>query len=130
MKDLLIALVLAGLAGCLPMGQKLLTLEVEQESRVLLSTTFDSDDTSSTAELWESAGEVPFSTQVDALQPSKLDPLTAEIVGPVQIRILWTDTEESVVTLDGLQLVRSASGSDDWRMPPAEIARAKTAAGL
>ncbi len=60
----------------------------------------------------------------------RADPLTAEIEGTVQIRILWTDTVESAVTLDGLLLVRGAPDSDDWRLPSAEIRRAKAAAGL
>lgn len=112
------------------MGQKLLTLEIRPDVEVLLSTTFDVLDTSTEAEIWESAGEVPFSTEVDGIEPSGSDPLTAEVEGTVQIRILWNDTEESSVTLDGLLLVRSAPDSDDWRLPSAEIRRAKAAAGL
>jgi hypothetical protein len=56
--------------------------------------------------------------------------LRAEREGPVQVRILRTGTVESLVTLHGLSLVRGAPGSDDWRLPPAEIRRAKAAAGL
>jgi hypothetical protein len=124
MRCFLVAFLTACLAGCLPLGHKLLTLEIRQDDEVLLSTTFDVGDTSTEAEIWDSAGEVPFSTKVDAIEPSDADPLTAEVEGSVQIRILWTDSVESAVTLEGLRLVRSAPESDDWRLPSAEIRRA------
>lgn len=130
MRNSLFVLLVACLAGCLPLGQKLLTLEVQRDGEVLLSTTFDVLDTSTEAEIWDSAGEVPFSTEVDGLAPSGTDPLRAEIEGTLHVRILWTDTVESDVTLEGLRLVRSAHDSSDWRLPSAEIRRAKAAAGL
>ena len=124
-------LLLLSLAACLPPpGQKLLSLQVQRDGEFVLSTVFDVPDTSTEAELWDSAGEVPFSTTVDGLEPSASDPLSAEVVGPVEVRILWNDTVESAVTLEGLRLLRSAEDSDDWRLPPEEIRRAKAAAGL
>ncbi|MFT6110452.1 MAG: hypothetical protein ACJA2W_003378 [Planctomycetota bacterium] len=130
MKYLFVALVFICVAGCLPMGQKLLLLEVLRGGEVILSTTFDAADTSTAAKIWDSAGEIPFSTEVDRVEPSKSDPLKAEIEGTVQIRVLWTDKVESTVTLEGLLLVRSARDADDWRLTPAEIGRAKVAADL
>ena len=116
-------------AACMP-GQKLLSLEVVRGEEVLLVTAFDVVDTSTEAEMWDSAGEVPSSTRVSAIAPSGADPLKAELEGPVQIRILWTDRLECSATLDGLRLVRSGPGAHDWRLPPEEIRRAKVAAGI
>ena len=123
-------LLLLILAGCLPPGQKLLGLEVRRGGELVLSTVFDAPDTSSEAELWDSAGEVPFSTEVARLRPSAGDPLVAELSGPVEVRILWSETVESGVTLEDLRLQRSAEGADDWRLLPEEVRRAKAAAGL
>ncbi len=130
MKHIFLAMLVACFAGCHPPGQKLLSLEIQQAGEVILSTTFDVVDTSTGAEIWDETGEAPFSTGVNLIEPSSITALTADIEGPVGIRILWTNSVEFDVTLKGLQLIRSAPGTEDWHLPSAEIRRAKAAAGL
>ena len=48
--------------GCLPRGQKLLLLEVVKGNEIVLATNFDADDASTVSEIWDAAGEVPFTT--------------------------------------------------------------------
>ena len=118
--------------SCLPPGQMLLSLEVSHRGEVVLSTVFDAPDYSTVAQLWDEAGERPFTTKLatSTLQASPSDPLTAALSGPVEVRIIWCDDVQSVVQLDGVTLVRSERGRDDWRLPAPEIQRAKRAAGL
>lgn len=120
-----IALVACGI----PRGQKLLTLEIHHAQALVLETHFDADDRSTTSEIWDASGERPFSTQVaaPALQPTDADPLRAELSGPVEIRIVHVDNLEASVRLENLTLVRSSPTADDWRLPAAEIQRAKKA---
>ncbi len=119
-------------AACLPPGQKLLRLEVHQAGQVVLATVFDAADSCTVSEIWDEAGECPFSTEVTStsLVPGDEDPLAVVLTGPVEIRITHVRSLESSATLTGLRLVRSAPTTDDWRLPPEEIARAKKAAGL
>ncbi len=130
MKNLIASLILLTLLACMPLGQKLLNLEIQQDGHVLLSTSFDVPDTSTESEIWNCAGEAPFSTEVDSVAPSASDPLRAEIQGEVQIRILWTGSLEATATLQDLQLIRSAESADDWHLPAEEVRRAMAAAGL
>lgn len=117
-------------ASCLPPGRKLLSLELERGGELILVTLFDVADTSEAAEMWERAGDAPFSNQTARLEPSAEDPLTASVPGEVEVRLVWAGKPESRVTLDGVRLVRDAGGEGAWRLPPAEIQRIKAAAGL
>ena len=125
----LLAALIALLTGCFP-GQRLMTFEVEHGGEVVLRTSFDVKDSASDARTWEASGEVPFSTKIDALEPSSEDPLRAELEGPVRVRMHHRVTGELAATVDGLVLVRSAADANDWRMPPEEVERTKTAARL
>jgi len=118
--------------SCLPPGQKLLKLEVSQGGEIILATLFDADDSSTASEIWDASGERPFATEVAAtsLGQSEASPLKAELTGSVEIKITHTTNLQTSATLTGLTLVRSAPASDDWRLPAAEITRAKKAAGL
>ena len=117
---------------CLPQGQKLLTLEVHKTEALVLETHFDAIDTSTKSEIWDASGERPFSTKVAApvLHPTNTDPLRAELSGPVEIRIFHVDRLEASARLENLTLVRSTPTAKDWRLPAAEIQRAKKASGL
>ncbi|MAE45726.1 MAG: hypothetical protein CMJ86_02435 [Planctomycetes bacterium] len=118
------------LVACHPPGRKLLNMEVLQGDVVILATMFDVSDRSTVSEIWDAAGEKPFSTEVVAptLVASKESPLKTELSGPVEIRILHTTSLETSVTLTGLILVRTTSESEDWHLPVSEVRRAKKGA--
>ena len=120
------------MSSCLPPGQKLLILEIHQAETLVLKTHLDAGDTSTTSEIWDACGESPFSTQVatPALQPTDVNPLRADLIGPVEIKILHVDNLEASASLKNLILMRSSPTADDWRLPAGEIQRAKRASGL
>lgn len=123
----LLLLLSTKLSGCgLPAGQKVLRLEVEQNDQLLLATTFDAPDSLDVEELWIEATEVPFSVELAAPQigVDANQPLSAEVSGWVEIRILHVDRLESAVRLKGVQLQRPAAESNSWSLTSEAAARA------
>jgi len=128
-KALSLALALSA-AACHPWGQRLCTVEVAQEGRVVFDSLFDVSDGKGIAAIWDEAGEIPFSTNVASPEAFSFpEPTRAHLDGEVAVRILHGDVLDEV-TLEGLDLVRSDGDATDWRLPREEILRAKAAAGL
>lgn len=127
---LLLVLLLPFATSCNAPGQKLLKMEVLAGGELILTTRFDVPDRSSTSEMWDAAGEVPFSTEVlsPTLHTSTKDPLVAKLAGSVVIRILHVSTLETEATLAGLTLVRSSDTETDWHLAKSDVAAAKAAA--
>ena len=119
------------LASCgLPPGMKLLHLRVYHGGECVLETDFDVRDTCTVSEIWDAAGQKPFSTQTAAksLGANKANPLEAKLTGPVEIRISHPASDEISAKLTNLTLQRSSADSDDWHLPAREVKRAKKGA--
>jgi len=128
-KTLSLALALSA-AACHPSGQRLCTVEIAQEGRVVFDSLFDVSDGKGIAAIWDEAGEIPFSANVASPEAFSFpEPTRAHLDGEVAVRILHGDVLDEV-TLEGLDLVRSDGDATDWRLPREEILRAKAAAGL
>jgi len=110
----------------------LLTLEVQHAGDVVLTTLFDAPDGSTTSELWDAAGRAPFATQSmsTSLSAARADLLEVELTGPAEIRITHKLRGATTAALADLRLYRSSPGTDGWHLAPAEVGRAKKAAGL
>lgn len=126
----LVATLLLALASCLPRGQVLLELSIVRVEEVLLVTHFDVSDDKLLKRIWDGAGEVPFSTEIDRIVPLPGDPLRAVVDGRCRLRIARRGDLVSEVDLDIVELSRSDPGSKDWRPTLATVERAKDAAGL
>jgi len=116
------------LASCgLPPGMKLLQLRVQHGGECVLETNFDVPDTSTVSEIWDAAGQEPFSTRTaaESLGTNKANPLEAKLTGPVEIRISHPASDEISAKLIDLTLQRSARDSNDWHLPAREVSRAK-----
>lgn len=120
------------LDSCAYPGLKLLTMDVQHEGEVVLTTTFDVPDTSSASAMWDAAGREPFATEVVGanLRPSEADPLQVHLAGAVELEIRHVDAVQTRAALTGLTLIRSAITAADWHLPEAEVRRAREAAGL
>ena len=128
-KALSLALALSA-AACHPFGQRLCTLEVAREGRVVFDSMFDVSDGKGLGAIWDEAGEVPVSTNLASPEAFSFpEPTRAHLDGEVAVRILHSDVLDEV-TLESLDLVRSDGDAADWRLPREEILRAKAAAGL
>ena len=127
---LIAALIALSAAACHPWGQRLCTLEVAQEGRVVFDSMFDVSDGKGIPAIWDEAGEIPVSTNLASPEAFSFpEPTRAHLDGEVAVRILHGDVLDEV-TLEGLDLVRSDGDATDWRLPREEILRAKAAAGL
>ena len=120
------------LVGCggLPPGMKLLRLEIEHAGETVVETLLDARDTSSVDEIWEAAGEPPFSGRLldpVSIQPG-VDPLKMELKGPVRIRIWHAEQLEASVELAGLCLQRTVRDEDNWFLSEDAVLRAQEAA--
>ncbi len=116
------------LASCgLPPGMKLLQLRVQHGGECVLETNFDVPDTSTVSELWDAAGQKPFSTQsaAESLGANKAYPIEAKLTGPVEIRISHPASDEISAKLTNLTLRRSSRDSDDWHLSGKGVSRAK-----
>ena len=119
------------LASCaLPPGMKLLHLRVYHGGERVLETDFDVRDTSTVSEIWDAAGQKPFSTRTaaESLGANKVNPLEAKLTGIAEIRISHPASDEISVKLTNLALRRSSADSDDWHLPAQEVKRAKKGA--
>ena len=116
------------LTSCgLPPGMKLLHLRVHHGGECVLETNFDVPDTSTVSEIWDAAGQKPFSTRTaaESLGANKANPLEAKLTGPVEIRISHPASDEISAKLTDLTLQRSSKDSDDWHLSAQEVSRAK-----
>lgn len=129
---LLYSCFLLPMTSCHQPGQKLLKVEITQEGEVVLLTLFDVDDSCTVSEIWDACGERPFATEIaaDSLDQGEPRSLETRLTGPVEIRIIHASGIQTSATLTDLTLVRTTLSDNDWRLPPAEIGRAKEAAGL
>ena len=127
---LIAALIALSTAACHPWGQRLCTLEVARDGRVVFDSMFDVSDGKGIAAIWDEAGEIPFSTNLASPEAFSFPEATrAHLDGDVAVRILHSEVLGEV-TLESLDLVRSDGEATDWRLPREEILRAKAAAGL
>jgi len=121
--------VFVALTACLP-GRKLLELQVRHGSSTVLSTSFEAPDRQGGEQLWDRAGEAPFSTDTSLppLPVDPADPLRAQIPGPIEVRILHAGRVETRATLTHLVVIRDAPTSRSWYLPPSEVSRVRALA--
>lgn len=119
-------------SGCAFPGSRLLRMEIYQDDRLVLLSTFGAPDYERPEDFWRRAGAEPFSVDETVLKV-KADgehALHAHLSGMVRIKILHDGRRMTDVQLKDLDLTRSAAGSSRWYMTAAEVQRALRAAGL
>ena len=107
-------------------------MEVYQDDRIVLCTTFDAPDSKGPAHFWQRAGEAPFASDkdVDKVKPNADNPLRATIAGAVRIQILHVERIMTGASLTNLTLIRNTPEDNLWYLPGDEVKRARRAAGL
>ena len=136
MKNVFIALALCIIvSACLPPGRKLLNMTVANQGEVVFETVFDVADSSDESELWDAAGQCPFSVvrEMDSLpkseQPEEGQTLV-ELDDSVAISITWTGELQAEAMLEGATVEMCSAGCSGWHLSPETVRRAKEAAGL
>ena len=136
MKNVFIALALCIIvSACLPPGRKLLNMTVANQGEVVFETVFDVADSSDESELWDAAGQCPFSVvrEMDSLpkseQPGEGQTLV-ELDDSVAISITWTGELQAEAMLEGATVEMCSAGCSGWHLSPETVRRAKEAAGL
>ena len=121
-------------SSCIPMGQKLLHLEISRGGVLLAELVYPVRDTSDVDAMWAAAGRRPFRCvlALDELRPverpTSEEPLLARLEGVLQLSLMHTDYLESRVTLEGVCLERSDERAADWRLSAGDVARVRRAA--
>ena len=121
--------------SCLPPGRKLLDMKVANEGEVIFETIFDVADTSDESEMWDAAGQCPFSvvSEVDNL-PKPAGPeggrSLVELDDSVAIVITWTGELQAEASLEGATVEMCSDSCPGWHLTPETVRRAKEAAGL
>ena len=136
MKNVFIALALCIIvSACLPPGRKLRNMTVANQGEVVFETVFDVADSSDESELWDAAGQCPFSVvrEMDSLpkpeQPEEGQTLV-ELDDSVAISITWTGELQAEAMLEGATVEMCSAGCSGWHLSPETVRRAKEAAGL
>jgi hypothetical protein len=136
MKELLAVFALCVAAvSCLPPGRKLLNMQVANQGELVFETVFDVSDTSDESELWDAAGQCPFSvvSEVDNL-PKPAGPeggrSLVELDDSVAILITWTGELQAQAMLEGATVEMCSASCSGWHLSAETVRRAKEAAGL
>ena len=121
--------------SCLPPGRKLLNMQVANQGELVFETSFDVSDTSDESELWDAAGQCPFSvvTEADSL-PKPAGPeggrTLVELEGSVAISITWTGGIQAEASLEGATVEMCSARCPGWHLSPETVSRAKEASRL
>jgi hypothetical protein len=130
----MLAITLAGslIAGCRPLGMRLLHMEVYQNDQLVLRTLFNAPDHEGPSDFWRRTGVEPFASEdkVARVKADEHNPLHATLTGSVRIKIMHLDRLMTSASLTNLLLLRSGTESLNWYLAPEEVQRAKRAAGL
>lgn len=133
MKNVFIVVALSIIvSSCLPPGRKLLNMTVASQGEVLVETIFDVADTSEESEIWDAAGQCPFSVvnEVDSLPKPGGSQSVVELEGDVEILITWTGELQAEAMLGGATVERCSASCSGWHLTPETVRRAKEATGL
>ena len=136
MKKLLAVIALCvAVASCLPPGRKLLNMTVENQGEVVFETSFDVSDSSDESEIWDAAGECPFSVireQEELPKPEQPEGgrTLVELDDSVAIVITWTGEIQAHAVLEGATAEMCSASCPGWHLTPETVRRAKEAAGL
>ena len=136
MKQLLAVIALCiAVVSCLPPGRKLLNMKVANQEEVVFETMLEVSDTSDEGEIWDAAGQCPFSvvSEVEDL-PKPEGPeggrALVELDDSVVIGISWTGELQAQAVLEGATVEMCSAGCSGWHLTPETVRRAKEAAGL
>ena len=136
MKNIFTVISLCLISGsCLPPGRMLLNMTIENKGEVVVETIFDVSDTSAESEMWDTAGECPFSVirERDEL-PKPEQPEGArsmvELDGSVAISITWGGKLQTEATLEGATIETCSASCGGWHLTSETVIRAKEASGL
>ena len=113
----------------LPPGRMLLDLNAHQNEKLILHMTYDVSDTSSIDEIIEGAGEPSVFTKIedDYVDQFHSDQTAVELDGIISVEIFHGHDKMKVeATLEGVQLLRSTTDSDDWHFSTDTIERIKS----
>ena len=113
----------------------LLNMTIENKGEVVVETIFDVSDTSAESEMWDTAGECPFSVtrqQDELLRPARLgaERSMVELDGSVAISITWGGKLQTEATLEGATIETCSAGCGGWHLTSETVIRAKEASGL
>ncbi|MAU92890.1 MAG: hypothetical protein CMJ93_01580 [Planctomycetes bacterium] len=107
----------------------LLDLNAHQNEKLILHMTYDVSDTSSIDEIIEGAGEPSVFTKIedDYVDQFHSDQTAVELDGIISVEIFHGHDKMKVeATLEGVQLLRSTTDSDDWHFSTDTIERIKS----
>ena len=113
----------------LPPGRMLLDLNVHQNEEFVLHMTYDVSDTSSIDEIIDGAGAPTFFTKIEDNYVDQFHSgqTAVDLDGIISIEIFHGyDKMQVGSTLEGVQLVRSTTDSDDWYFSADTIERIKS----
>ena len=113
-----------------PPGRMLLDLNVHQNEEFVLHMTYDVSDTSSTDEIIDGAGEPTFFTKIEDNYVDQFHSNQAlvevELDGIISVEIFHRHEMKVGATLEGVQLIRSTTDSDDWHFSADTVQRIKS----
>ena len=110
-------------------GRMLLDLNMHQNEELILHMTYDVSDGSSIDEIIEGAGESSVFTKIedDYVDQFHSDQNAVDLDGIISIEIFHGyDKMQVGSTLEGVQLIRSTTNSDDWHFSTDTIERIKS----
>ena len=136
MKNIFTVISLCLISGsCLHPGRMLLNMTIENKGEVVVETIFDVRDASAKSEMWDTAGECPFSVtrqQDELLRSARLgaERSLVELDDSVAISIIWGGKLQTEATLEGATIEMCSADCEGWHLTPQTVRRAKEAAGL
>ena len=116
----LCSVILAVQLGCLPLGQRLLVFEIEQNGVVVLSGFRGVPDVTPVKRMWDVVGNVDFYKTVTKIPVEKLE--TFPLDGDVTIRIEHANDSLAVTLIEDLTL-HSSDGGTTWSLDPEDVKR-------
>ena len=131
-KELLVVALCLLFASC---GRMLLSMEVSSAGEKVLETIFDVSDGSDESEMWDAAGQCPFSVVYlcESLpMPDQLEggPSLVELEGEVSISISWGGELQAHALLEGATIEACSARGEGWHLTSETVRRAKEASGL
>ena len=111
---------------------RLLEARVHADDRLVLHTYYEDRGTEDAVTVWRYLQRKPImaAREDTALQTDPGHPLRATLKGNVRLTIRHGDRALAEVKVSELTLIRAGEHDDQWFLPPEEVERTATAAGL
>jgi hypothetical protein len=115
--------------SCTPLGQRLLTVQIESNGKVVYEGIRGVPDSTPVVEMWDVLDDVPFEYTVkdgNAIEDDETN--TRKLEGALVLRVKHVNNELARASLEKLTL-RSDDAGETWSLDGAEVERIKVAAG-